>query len=126
MLKIMIVDDSLIIRNNLKKQLEDLGHEVVGTAKSGDEAIHMYDSLKPDLVTMDITMPMMSGIDALKIIMSKDKDAKVIMVTSHGEENLVMDAIKSGAKGYILKPITHGKIIKAIERVFPAWEREEV
>jgi len=126
MLKILIVDDSLIIRNNLKKQLQDLGHEVIATAKSGDEAIALYDRLKPDLVTMDITMPMMSGIDALKVIMSKDKDAKVIMVTSHGEENLVIDAIKSGAKGYILKPITHGKILKAIDRVFPAWETEEV
>jgi len=117
MLKMMIVDDSLIIRNNLKKQLEDLGHEVIGTAKSGDEAIQLYDKLKPDVVTMDITMPLMSGLEALKIIMSKDKDAKVIMVTSHGEEQLVIDAIKSGAKGYILKPITHGKIIKAIERI---------
>jgi two-component system chemotaxis response regulator CheY len=122
MLNILIVDDSIIIRNNLKKQLEDLGHNVIALAKSAKEAIAIYSKHQPDLVTMDITMPMMSGIEALKAIKKINNDAIVIMVTSHGEENLVMDAIKNGAKGYILKPITHGKILNAIEKVLPFIE----
>ena len=126
MLDILIVDDSLIIRNNLKRQLEELGHNVIAAAKSGKEAIAIYAKYHPDLVTMDITMPMMSGIEALKAIKKLNDDAKVIMITSHGEEDLVMDAIKSGAKGYILKPITHGKLTNAIEKVFPAWETESI
>ena len=126
MLKILVVDDSLIIRKTLSSQLSELGHEVIGNASCGQESIKLYEELKPDLVTMDITMPMMSGIQALREIKNIDKDAKVIMITSHGEEKLVMEAIKSGAVGYILKPISHGKILKAINKVFPAWEMEEI
>jgi len=119
MLKIMIVDDSLIIRNSLKQQFTELGHEVVASAKSAHEAITIYNQVKPDLVTMDITMPVMSGVEALVELISIDENANIVMVTSHGEENLVMDAISSGAKGYVLKPITHGKIIKTLAKVFP-------
>ncbi len=126
MINVLIVDDSALVRNNLKRQIEELGHKVVALAKSGKEAIVIYEKLKPDLVTMDITMPMMSGVSALKKIKEIDKDAKVIMITSHGEEDLVMESIKSGANGYVLKPITHAKLNKAIERNFPAWETEEV
>lgn len=119
MLKILVVDDSMIIRNTLKKMFEELGHSVVGLAKSGQEAITMYQAHKPDLVTMDITMPLMNGIKALAKIRENDSEANIIMVTSHGEENLVMDAISSGAKGYILKPITHGKVTTTLLKVFP-------
>ena len=119
MLNIMVVDDSLIIRRTLTTQLEEMGHKVVAQAKSGKEAIELYKQYLPDLVTMDITMPIMSGIDALKEIKKSYKDAKIIMVTSHGEEKLVMDAIKSGAKGYILKPITEEKLSDVIKKVFP-------
>ncbi len=116
MLNIMIVDDSSIIRKLLSAQLGKLGHNVVAEAKSGKEAIALYEEHMPDLVTMDITMPIMSGIDALKAIKSKYKDAKVIMITSHGEEKLVMDAITSGARGYVLKPIQEDKIVEAIRK----------
>ena len=122
MLNIMIVDDSLIIRKTLTTVLEKMGHTVVAQAKSGKEAIESYDKHMPDLVTMDITMPIMSGIEALKKIKKIYKDAKIIMVTSHGEEKLVMDAIISGAKGYVLKPITHDKLNDIILKVFPELE----
>ncbi len=119
MIDIMIVDDSSIIRKIFAKNLEEMGFRVTGVAKDGREALSMYDKLKPDLVTMDITMPIMNGLESLKAIRAKDTDAKVIMVTSHGEERLVMEAITSGAKGYILKPITKENIEQAILKVFP-------
>ena len=119
MLNIMVVDDSSIIRKTLTIKLENLGHNVVAQAKSGKEAIELYKIHMPDLVTMDITMPIMNGIESLKRIKSKFKDAKIIMVTSHGEEKLVMDAISSGARGYVLKPITEEKITEAIIKVLP-------
>ena len=119
MLNIMIVDDSTIIRKTLQMKLEESGFSVVAQAKSGKEAVEMYGKVLPDLVTMDITMPIMNGIEALKLIKKTYKDAKIIMITSHGEERLVMDAITSGAKGYILKPITEEKLIEAITRVYP-------
>ncbi len=118
MYNIMIVDDSTIIRKTLQMKLEELGHTVVAQAKSGREAVTLYGKILPDLVTMDITMPIMNGIEALKLIKKSYKDAKIIMITSHGEEKLVMDAILSGAKGYILKPITEEKLTKAIDKVY--------
>ena len=124
MLNIMVVDDSLIIRKTLTTELEKMGHTVVGQAKSGKEAVELYSELLPDLVTMDITMPVMSGIEALKEIKKSYKDAKIIMVTSHGEEKLVMDAITSGAKGYILKPISKQKIEDVICKVIPQYKEE--
>lgn len=119
MLTVMVVDDSLIIRKTLSTALENLGHEVVAKAKSGKEAISLYEECKPDLVTMDITMPVMNGIEALKAIKKINKNAKVIMVTSHGEQKLVVEAISNGARGYILKPIETDKLIAVIEKLFP-------
>jgi len=119
MLNILVVDDSLIIRKTLTTELEKMGHTVVATAKSGKEAISLYAEHMPDLVTMDITMPIMSGIDALKEIKKNYPDVNIIMVTSHGEEKLVMDAITSGAKGYVLKPISEEKLTGVISKIFP-------
>lgn len=119
MLNIMIVDDSTIIRKTLQMKLESIGFNVVAQAKSGKEAIELYRETLPDLVTMDITMPVMNGIEALKQIKKSYKDAKIIMITSHGEENMVMEAIMNGAKGYVLKPITEEKLTKAITKVYP-------
>lgn len=122
-MRVLIVDDSRIIRNGLKNIFLFLGHNVIGEAVTGFEAINMYKTLSPDLVTMDISMPMRQGIkdgvSALKEIIDLDAHAKVIMVTSHGEEHLVVDSIKLGAKGYILKPITEEKVINSIEKIFP-------
>ena len=115
----MIVDDSSIIIKTLSKHLKNFGFNIVGVAKNGQEAMSMYAELEPDLVTMDITMPIMNGIEALQAIRAYDQSAKVIMITSHGEERLVMDAISFGAKGYILKPITPIKIKQALQKVCP-------
>jgi len=119
MLNIMIVDDSTVIRRILIKELTAMGHTIVAEAKSGKEAIVLYEKYKPDLVTMDITMPVMNGIEALKIIRKDNSDANIIMITSHGEEKLVMDAITSGAKGYVLKPITTIELEIALNKIYP-------
>ncbi|MCX6051194.1 MAG: response regulator [Campylobacterales bacterium] len=125
MLKILIVDDSLIIRKKIITIVEKLGHEVVGQAKTGQEAIDIYESVQPDLVTMDITMPDMDGITAVKHIMKIDTNAKIIMVTSHGQEDMVIDSIKAGAIGYMLKPITDEKLAEIIGEAFLEYTYSE-
>ena len=125
MLKILVVDDSLIIRKKLIKIAEKLGHEVIFGAKDGQEAISTYSSKKPDLVTMDITMPDMDGITAVKHIIKADSNAKIIMITSHGQEDMVIKSIQAGAVGYMLKPITEDKLAAAIGEVFIEYAKEE-
>jgi two-component system chemotaxis response regulator CheY len=117
-LNILVVDDSLIMRKNLVRILEGLSHNIVAEAKNGQEGIDLYKEHAPDLVTMDITMPDMDGITAVKKIKEFDPDTKIVMVTSHGQEAMVMNALKAGAKGYILKPVTHEKIRETIGRIF--------
>jgi two-component system, chemotaxis family, chemotaxis protein CheY len=119
MLKVLVVDDSLIMRRNVTKMVEALGHKVIGEAKDGLEATVLFDRLKPDLVTMDITMPEMDGITAVKELKKIDKNAKIIMVTSHGQEEMVINAIRSGAGGYLLKPVNLMKLRDSIRKVFP-------
>ena len=123
MLNILVVDDSIIIRRTLTTKLEEMGYTVVAQAKSGKDAVSLYQEHMPDLVTMDITMPIMNGIEALKKIRKNHSDAKIIMITSHGEENLVMEAITNGARGYILKPINNEKLTIVINKVFPDLEK---
>jgi len=116
-LKIMIVDDSLITIKKLEKNLQDLGHSVLHSCKTGREAIESFEKYQPDLVTMDITMPDMDGIEATKQIVSINPDALIIMVTSHGQEKMVMDAIEAGAKGYVLKPIRLDKLESTVNKI---------
>jgi two-component system chemotaxis response regulator CheY len=116
-LNIMVVDDSHISVKKLSKVIEELGHTVVQVARTGKEAVEKYDRVNPDLVTMDITMPDMNGIEATRQIRSKYKDALILMVTSHGQEQMVMDAIEAGAKGYILKPFKKNKLAESIEKM---------
>ena len=125
MLKVLIVDDSLIIRKKITKIIEKLGHEVVYGAKNGEEAISAYASKKPDLVTMDITMPDMDGITAVKKIIAEHNDAKIIMVTSHGQEDMVIKSIQSGAVGYVLKPISEEKLAVVIGEVYIEYAVED-
>ncbi len=122
MLKVLIVDDSLIVRRNMSKFLLNLGHEILSEAKDGLEAVEMCRKFKPDLITMDITMPDMDGITAVKKIREFDKNVRIIMSTSHGQEKMVLDSIKAGAKGYLLKPITGDKLSIAIAKAFPEME----
>lgn len=119
MLRIAVVDDSVIIRRNISKMLERMGHTIVGEAKDGKEAITCYLKNVPDLMTMDITMADMDGIEAVKEIKQTYNSAKIIMVTSHGQEEMVISAIKAGASGYVLKPITADNLAKAIRKIYP-------
>lgn len=115
-LNVLIVDDSPIITRKLGMMLEQLGYRVVQTAATGQEAIAAYKACRPDVVTMDITMPDMDGIEATRTIMSEFPDAKIVMVTSHGQEKMVLDALKAGAKGYVIKPFQDHKVYEAIEK----------
>lgn len=115
MAKILIVDDSLISRIKLRKIIEMSNHEVIGEAIDGKEAYEKYEELKPDLVTMDITMPNLDGISALKNIMKSYEDAKIIMITALGQGTKILDALNNGAKNYITKPYEEDKVIKSIE-----------
>lgn len=115
-LNILIVDDSPIITRKLGMMLEQLGYKVAGTAATGREAIAAYRACRPDVVTMDITMPDMDGIEATRTIVSEFPEAKIVMITSHGQEKMVLDALKAGAKGYVLKPFQDHKIYEAIQK----------
>jgi len=121
MANILVVDDVKIMRLTIKRHLEDLGHNVVAEAENGYEAIKQYRRFKPDLVTMDITMPEINGvgngIDALLKIKEIDPDAKVIMITSHGEQKLVIESISKGSKGFVLKPITKDKLSNVLGKI---------
>lgn len=124
MANILIVDDAKIMRAYIKKMLVELGHTVVAEAASGFEAIKHYELSKPDIVTMDITMPpqggIEDGIDALSKILKIDPKAKIIMVTSHGEQAKVVKAIQAGALNYILKPIKVDKLEEVLKKVISA------
>jgi two-component system chemotaxis response regulator CheY len=115
--KILIVDDTLFMRTLLKNILFSGGHTIVGESVDGEEAIQKYKELKPDLVTMDIVMPKMNGIEALKAIKILDVGAKVIMCTAVGQEQMVKLAIKTGAKGYIVKPFQAPKVLEEVKNV---------
>lgn len=117
-LKFMVVDDSNITIKKLTKMLEECGHKVVFVALTGQQAVDNYSVCKPDMVTMDITMPDMDGIEATRRIIEQDEDALIIMVTAHGQEQMVMDAIEAGARGYVLKPIKKEKLKEHVEQVF--------
>ena len=104
MKKIMIVDDSLIMRVNLKRLVEKHGYEVVAEAANGQEAVEKYEKFFPDLVTMDITMPVLDGISAMEEILKIDRKACVVMISALGQETKIIESINKGAKHYIVKP----------------------
>lgn len=124
MLNVLVVDDSLIIRKNLHKYLVKLGHNVVEESKTGAQAVEDCKKFKPNLVTMDITMPDMDGITAVKKIREFDKDVSIIMITSHGQEDMVVSSLKAGAQGYILKPVNEEKLAKSIGALFQDYNTE--
>ena len=115
-LNVMIVDDSLIMAQKLKIMLSELGHNVVRICKDGEEGVRDYALVKPDLVTMDITMPGMDGIDTVKAIRADYPAARIIMVTSHGQEAMVVRAIEAGALGYVLKPVAKDRLAAMVAR----------
>jgi len=114
--KILVVDDAAFMRMMIKDILGKNGYEVVGEAQDGSVAVEKYKELKPDLVTMDITMPEMDGIAALKEIKKFDPNAKVIMCSAMGQQAMVIDAIQAGAKDFIVKPFQADRVIEAIKK----------
>lgn len=117
MARIMIVDDAAFMRITIKNMLQKSEHVVVGEAENGRIAVEKYLELKPDIVTMDITMPEMDGLAALKAIRKDDPNAKVIMVSAMGQEAMVRDAVLNGAKGFIVKPFKEDGILAAISKL---------
>ena len=117
MARILIVDDSSIVRRNLKTILTRAGHEIIAEAENGMQAYNEYAKNTPDLVTMDITMPLLDGVRAVKKIITADPDAKIIMVSAIDQKNMVIAAIQMGAKHYILKPFDPVKVIAAVNAV---------
>jgi len=113
MTKILVVDDAAFMRNMLKRILEDEGYEVQ-EAPDGDVAIKKYKELKFDLVTMDIVMPKMDGVTAVKEIMKIDPEAKIIMITALAHKTLVLRALRAGARDFIVKPFDSAAVIEAV------------
>jgi len=115
--RVLIVDDAIFMRMKLKDILEKNGYEVVAEAQNGLEAIEKYKAEKPDLVTMDITMPEMDGVAALKGIKAVDPAAKVVMCSAMGQQSMVMDAIQAGAVDFIVKPFDSDRVIQSLNKV---------
>ena len=115
--EILIVDDAAFMRMMIKNIVTKAGYEVVGEAENGAQAVEMYKELKPDLVTMDITMPEMDGIQAVKAIKEIDPNANIIMCSAMGQQAMVMEAIQAGAKDFIVKPFQQDRILQTIERI---------
>ncbi len=117
MAKVLIVDDAAFMRMMIKDILEKNGFEVIGEANNGIKAVELYKAEKPDVVTMDITMPDMDGIEAVKAIKAFDPTAKIIMCSAMGQQSMVMDAIRAGAKDFIVKPFQADRVLEAIKKV---------
>jgi len=116
-LRILIVDDALFMRNMLKDIFSKAGYEVVGEASNGVEAVERFRELQPDLVTMDIVMPLKSGIEALQEISRETPEARVVMCSALGQDALVVEAIDAGARDFIMKPFQEAKVLDVVRRV---------
>ena len=115
---VLVVDDAAFMRNMVKDVFADMADfTVVGEATNGLEAVKGYKELRPDLVTMDIVMPVKSGIEAVREISNADKGARIIMCSALGQESLVMEAIEAGAKDFIVKPFKPEKVKEVVNRV---------
>lgn len=119
MARILVVDDAAFMRVRAVRVLEDAGHEVV-QAENGLEAVQRYSESRPDAVLMDITMPQMDGLAALKEIKRIDPSARIAMVTAMGQQAIVMEALKSGAKDFVLKPFQADRVLAALQKLLAA------
>lgn len=122
-MKVLIADDSLFVRTRLRRIMTEAGHEVTGEAENGREALERYVENPPDVVTMDITMPEVDGLEAIRMIRSHDPDARIVVISAMGQENVVREALKSGARGFIIKPFVPEKVLREIETVTGANKR---
>ena len=116
MARILVADDAAFMRMMIKNILTQNGHEVVGEAENGAEAVARYAELKPDVTTMDITMPEKDGIAALKEILAGDPSAKVVMCSALGQEAKVIESIRSGAKDFVVKPFQQDRVLSAVTK----------
>ncbi|MFA0738854.1 MAG: hypothetical protein LKKZDAJK_001973 [Candidatus Fervidibacter sp.] len=123
MAKVLIADDAAFIRMKLRKALEELGLEVIEAA-NGAEAVQQFNAHRPDLVLMDITMPEMDGLAALKAIVAQDASAQVIMVSALGQESVVMQALQAGAKDFVVKPFQPDQIKQVVQRWLQGNDRQ--
>ena len=114
--KILVVDDAAFMRMMIKDILSKNGYEVVGEAENGKIAVEKYKELKPDLVTMDITMPEMDGIEAVKQIKAQDATSRIVMCSAMGQQAMVIDAIQAGAKDFIVKPFQPDRVLEAVKK----------
>ena len=112
--RILLVDDAIVIRLMLTRILTSAGYKIAGEAGDGQEAVEKYKELKPDLVTMDITMPNMSGIDAVRAIKAYDPEARIIICSAIGQKSMILEAIKAGARNYIIKPFEREKVLAIV------------
>ena len=117
---VMIVDDASFMRRVIRKIIESEGYEVAGEAMDGAEAIEKYESLQPDLVTMDIVMPRCSGINALETIMLRHPEARVVMCSALGQEGLVEESLRAGARDFIVKPFRRQEVLTTLGGVLKA------
>lgn len=125
MKKIMIVDDSVIIRQRLKELFRTKGFEVVAEVESGEKAVIKFRECKPDIVTMDISLPGISGIETVKKLIEIDSDVKIIMITAMGERSTVLEAIRLGAVNFIVKPFQEDKVMQVVYEVLEIDPYEE-
>ena len=115
--RVLVCDDAIFMRTMISDILTGAGYEVVGEAETGVQAIERYRNLRPDLVTMDIVMPDMGGIDAVREIVKGDPDAKILMCSAMGQQALVVEAIQAGAKDFVVKPFQPSRVLEAVQRV---------
>jgi len=121
--RVLIADDSAHMRTILKNALLRNGYDVVGEAEDGNEAVSLYDKLKPDVAAIDIKMPRMDGIEALKVIKSKHPDAKVVMISAMGQQKDVIEAMRAGASDFFIKPFIAEKVVEAMENALCGVKR---
>jgi two-component system, chemotaxis family, chemotaxis protein CheY len=116
MARVLVVDDAAFMRKMVSDALSGGGHEIVGEAGNGQEAVQRYAELRPDVMTLDITMPEKDGISALKEIIASDPGAKVVMCSALGQESKVLESIKLGAKDFVVKPFQAERVLSAIDK----------
>ena len=114
---VLVCDDAIFMRTMIGDILTQAGFEIVGEAESGLQAVQKYRELKPDLVTMDIVMPDMGGIEAVREICKQDPDAKILMCSAMGQQALVVEAIQAGANDFVVKPFQPSRVLEAVQRV---------
>lgn len=114
---VLVCDDAIFMRTMINDILSQAGFEVVGEAETGLQAVEKYQQLKPDLVTMDIVMPDMGGIDAVREIIKVDPEARILMCSAMGQQALVVEAIQAGAKDFVVKPFQPSRVLEAVQRV---------